>query len=90
MGKPICERLGAAVDFIIEDEDMIEVAIWITENLKFDRIYLYGRRKPIHISNSSDQAMQITFMVPAQNGKLIPRTCQAEKIAEIACKLSSF
>ena len=90
LGKPICERLGAAVDFIVEDEDMIEVAIWIAENLKFDRIYLYGRRKPIHISNSSDQAMQITFMVPAQNGKLIPRTCQAEKIAEIASKLSSF
>jgi hypothetical protein len=90
LGKPICERLGAAVDFIVEDEDMIEVAIWVAENLKFDRIYLYGRYKPIHISNSSNQTMQITFMVSAPNGKLIPRTCSVEKIAEFANKLNSF
>jgi hypothetical protein len=29
LGKPICERLGAAADFIVEDEDMLEVAQWI-------------------------------------------------------------
>jgi hypothetical protein len=29
LGNPICPRLGAAVDFLIEDEDMREVAHWI-------------------------------------------------------------
>lgn len=39
-GKPICSRLGAAVDFLVEDEDMVEVAKWITANIPFDRLYL--------------------------------------------------
>ena len=47
-GKYICERLGAAVDFIIEHENMFEVAEWISSELVFDRLYIYG--KPIHIS----------------------------------------
>ena len=38
-GAPVCRRLGAAVDFIVEDENMEEVARWIINNLSFDRLY---------------------------------------------------
>ncbi len=31
-GKPVCERLGAAVDFIVDDESMLKVAQWIVAN----------------------------------------------------------
>ena len=51
-GNLICDRLGAAVDFIIEDEDMYDVVVWINKNLDFDRLYFYGRDKPIHLSYS--------------------------------------
>lgn len=89
-GLPICDRLGAAVDFIIEDEDMIEVAQWITQNLPFDRMYLYGRGKPIHISLSSTPSKLVTFMVPTATGRLMPRPCAPEAIAHSAKQLSNF
>lgn len=73
-GKLICERLGAACDFIIEDEDMEEVALWISENTKFDRIYLYGADYPIHVSFSNFSSRQITKMKLTSNGKYIPFT----------------
>ncbi|MXS79125.1 DNA phosphorothioation-associated putative methyltransferase [Nitrosomonas sp. JL21] len=73
-GKLICERLGAACDFIIEDEDMEEVALWISENTKFDRIYLYGADCPIHVSFSNFSSRQITKMKLTSNGKYIPFT----------------
>ncbi len=49
-GRLICERLGAAVDFLVEDENMLEVAMWIAANTRFDRLYYYGPTRPIHVS----------------------------------------
>ena len=89
-GKAICERGGAAVDFIVDDEDMIEVAQWIAEHLQFDRMYLYGREKPLHISFSETPSKQVTFMVPTASGRLMPRVCSPEDIAEFAGKVTAF
>lgn len=49
-GAFVCERGGAACDFLVEDEDMREVAEWITANPPFDRLYFYGPDRPIHVS----------------------------------------
>lgn len=54
-GKPICGRGGAAVDFMVEDEDMAGVAEWIFENLPFDRLYFYGANRPIHVSYGPEE-----------------------------------
>jgi len=89
-GAPVCDRLGAAVDFIIEDEDMIEVAKWITENLNFDRIYLYGRYRPMHISLSNNPSKLVTFMVPSSTGRLMPRVCSPDAISSFAQRLSNY
>jgi DNA phosphorothioation-associated putative methyltransferase len=89
-GKPICHRLGAAVDFMIEDEDMVEVAIWISENLTFDRMYIYGRSKPMHISLSEVPAKLITFMIPSATGRLMPRACAPVDVAAFAKKFDNF
>ena len=32
LGNPVCPRLGAAVDFMVEDENMQEVAQWVVDN----------------------------------------------------------
>jgi hypothetical protein len=49
-GNFICPRLGFAIDFIVENKDMREVADWIYYNTPFDRLYFYGNNRPIHVS----------------------------------------
>jgi hypothetical protein len=71
-GKVICERGGAAVDFLVIDEDMYEVAQWIVDNLPFDRLYVYGPDRPIHVSWAPEQSRQITF-VDRSSGSVRPR-----------------
>ena len=73
-GKFICERLGAACDFIVEDEDMEEVANWVSENTNFDRVYFYDSGKPIHVSWFLESSRQMTRMVLSQNKRMVPRT----------------
>lgn len=73
LGKPICSRLGIACDFLIRDEDMEEVAYWVANNTPFDRIYYYGRNRPIHVSFSHTPARQFVHMIESSSGKFIPK-----------------
>lgn len=66
--KPICERLGAACDFPVADEDMEEVALWVAANTPFDRLYFYGKDRPIHVSYSSTPARQFVRMTKGRTG----------------------
>jgi DNA phosphorothioation-associated putative methyltransferase len=79
LGNPICDRLGAAVDFIVEDEDMLEVAQWVVEHTEFDRLYFYGRDRPIHLSFSEAPTAQVTVMTKLENGRQVPKTLSVEK-----------
>lgn len=72
-GKLICNRGGAACDFIVEDEDMEQVADWIIENLPFDRLYFYGRAKPLHLSYAQAGARKAYRLVNTRGGNAIPR-----------------
>jgi hypothetical protein len=71
-GKPVCERLGAAVDFIVDDESMLEVAQWLVANTPFDRLYFYGDDLPLHVSYGPEQSGQVVRMVVGPSGRLIP------------------
>ena len=73
LGAPVCSRLGAAADFIVDDENMLEVAQWIVENTCFDRLYFYGEGKPIHVSYGPNQDRKIVQMFPGKSGRLVPR-----------------
>ncbi len=75
----ICKRLGAAVDFIVEDESMLEVAQWLISNTSFDRLYFYADDRPIHVSFGSNHDKQIVLMKRLQSGKLIPSVISSEK-----------
>jgi hypothetical protein len=70
--RPLCSRMGAAVDFIVEDEDMFEVAKWVAEKTPFDRIYFYGSDKPIHVSYGPENKREFIEMRLSQSGRLIP------------------
>jgi len=80
MGSLICTRGGAAVDFMIDDEDMREVAQWIVKNCPFDRLYFYGADRPIHVSYSASEAGQIVDLNRKSfSGGRIPKTISVEK-----------
>lgn len=82
VGKPVCDRLGAAVDFLVEDEDMIEVAKWIGDNLPFDRMYVYGPSRPIHLSYGPQLMQQVTFMLPTSTSARMPKVIPLSKLAQ--------
>lgn len=65
-GTPVCARLGAAVDFIVDDEDMLEVAKWIADELPFDRMYIYGPDRPLHLSYGPEHNRQVVVMMQGE------------------------
>ena len=72
-GRLICGRQGAAADFLVEDEDMSEVVSWIADNTKYDRIYYYGNKVPIHVSWSQNPSNAVYDMTQIVSGRPIPR-----------------
>jgi DNA phosphorothioation-associated putative methyltransferase len=71
-GKPICDRAGAAVDFLVEFENMRDVAQWIFSNCAFDRMYFYGNDRPLHVSIGPEFNRDVFEMVEKE-GRRIPR-----------------
>lgn len=71
LGRPICARLGAAVDFLVEHEDMLEVAEWVATHTKFDRIYYYRPDRPIHVSFGPEHKREFIEM-RQHNYRLVP------------------
>ncbi|NBC13960.1 MAG: DNA phosphorothioation-associated putative methyltransferase [Gammaproteobacteria bacterium] len=78
LGNPVCPRLGAAVDFLVEDEDMLEVARWVAANTAFDRLYFYGLARPIHVSHGPAHGRQVVAMRAGPSGRLVPRQIKLE------------
>lgn len=71
-GNRICLRGGAAVDFLVPDENMAEVAIWVAENTPFDRLYFYGDNRPIHVSIGPEKDREIVCMKLNSKGYRTP------------------
>ena len=69
----MCPRIGAAVDFLVEDENMYEVAKWIHDDLEYDRMYYCGSDRPIHVSYSKTPVRAITELRDNTDGKRIPK-----------------
>ncbi|MGR5261387.1 hypothetical protein ACPV5Q_15670 [Vibrio astriarenae] len=57
-GNRVCERDGAACDFYVAgyEDKMDIIAKFIVSHLKFDRLYFYGKTRPIHISVGPDNS----------------------------------
>ena len=77
-GQPICKRLGAAVDFIVTDESMLEVAQWIVQYTPFDRLYFYGDDKPVHVSCGPDDTREVVIVKASKSGRSVPRVIKPE------------
>lgn len=77
-GVFLCGRGGAACDFLVEDEDMREVAEWIIANLPFDRLYFYGPNRPIHVSVAPEPARLSYQMDSTPGERSMPRTFRSK------------
>ncbi|WML87888.1 DNA phosphorothioation-associated putative methyltransferase [Thiothrix subterranea] len=86
-GNLICERKGAACDFIVPDENMLEVAQWIVQNTPFDRLYFYGNDKPLHVSYGDEHNRAIVLMLPGKSGRLVPKVVTAERFAAMTTEV---
>lgn len=75
-GALVFNRVGAACAFLVEYEDMRDVADWAVKNLPFDRLYFYGPDRPIHVSWSSAPAFLAYEMRLTITGRHIPRPFQ--------------
>lgn len=73
-GKVICSRGGVSCDIIVKgfESNMYEVAKWSADTLPFDRMYLYGRDRPIHLSYGPDQSRFIQTMNTRKDGRRLP------------------
>lgn len=50
LGNLICSAQGASVNFMIQDENMLEVAEWVIANLAFDQLVFSGHDQPLTVS----------------------------------------
>jgi DNA phosphorothioation-associated putative methyltransferase len=80
---PICSRQGAAVDFIVEDESMLEVAQWIAKHCEFDRLYYYGDDRPVHVSAGPENNGAIVLMKLRKDGRIGPHKISPEEFLEL-------
>jgi hypothetical protein len=84
-GNLVCERLGASVDFKVGNTNSLRLAQWIVENCSFDRLYIYGEDRPIHVSYSPDQHRSIVLMRPSSlPNRKIPQTIKEKNFLEIS------
>lgn len=75
-GNRICNRDGFAVDLYVPGHSSLDVASWVAENLPFDRMYLYGDDRPLHLSWAPKPVAMVVRMVRTESGHLIPRVLQ--------------
>jgi len=83
-GKQICSRGGAAIDFIVPDKDMHDVAVWLIQNCDFDRLYFYGKGRPIHVSYGPEHSKQIVQLKRLEeSGKIVPYVLPVHKFLNL-------
>lgn len=72
-GQFICDRLGAACDFLVKGQDMRDVAQWVFNNTPVDRLYFYGNDKSIHVSFSQTRKHQFVELIARDNKRRVPK-----------------
>ena len=80
VGKMICDRGGAACDFVVNGVDSLVVAQWIVEHTRFDRMYYYGVDRPIHVSATDEPKGQCVIVSREdESRRVMPTVVSTEK-----------
>lgn len=67
-GALVSPRGGQSCDLRVPGVSAIEVAQWIVDTLAYDRLYLYGAARPLHVSWSAEPVRRVTAMRPGGRG----------------------
>jgi hypothetical protein len=70
----ICKRHGIACDFIVQgyEKEMNKVMPFIVNDLDFDKIYYYGKDRPLHVSVGNESEHHLQIMNVSDKGRRIP------------------
>lgn len=80
-GEPICPRLGQAADFHVDGVSSVIVGRFIAGTLAFDRLYLYGPDRPLHVSVGPEQARAI-FEMRWRGSRRVPRALRPSEFTQ--------
>jgi len=80
--RAICERNGQAADFRVPGIDSKTVADWIVLNTAFDRLYFYGRDRPLHVSVGPQNLRQVIMLRATSSGRRLPRVVSREQFTQ--------
>lgn len=83
-GQPICDRGGAAIDFIVPGMPTDQVALWILRTLPFDRLYCYGPDRSVHVSWHPEPKRLAFALEATPIGGLRPRRIRADTLGSDA------
>lgn len=74
LNNHICKRHGLACDIIVSgyEERMEEVVLFIVKNLSFDKVYFYGKNRPLHVSVGNEPERHLQIMNVSDKGRRIP------------------
>lgn len=73
-GALICQRGGAACDFLVIGVDSLTAAKWVVKNTNFDRLYFYGSSKPLHVSVAENSNRKCSVIRRHESGRVVPIT----------------
>lgn len=82
-GRPICQRGGAAADFVVPGQSMNDVMAWVAHHLPFDRLYYYGPARSLHVSWHPQPLGLAYVMRPGSKGQLMPRRLTPDLLAAL-------
>jgi len=85
-GSPVCSRGGQSCDLRVPGVDAVTLAHWVAAKLPFDRMYLYGLDRPVHLSWSKSPVGKVFAMCPGGR-KTVPRDVTRATPDEVAQRL---
>ncbi len=88
-GKLICPRAGAAVDLYVTGLNSWQLALWTAQHLPFDRMYLYGANRPIHLSFHQEPKRQVTLLRELKSGQLIPQQISLARLVQMSLEVTN-
>lgn len=62
-GRRVCARGGQSCDLRVPGVSALEVGRWIRDNLPFDRLYLYGPTRSLHVSHGPEGSRRVYAMI---------------------------
>ena len=81
-GQPICSRLGQAVDLVAVDHSSFALARFIIDQTPFDRLYLYGSDRPLHVSSGPQDTRQVVVM-RTLGARLVPSVVAGDRLRRL-------